>query len=283
MNLANPAQNVCDWVTQQWVILRGRKIDASEYDWLLGPFGDLNGIGEEYILRLAQKENLTVDRTPGQKGLLPSIETLGLPGEELDRLSKKVADFYEHTSEYKLDFAVQWNPVFKFFGLLVNRIFSRRLSQLNIPIKNSIASESLVSEIITLHDPITNQTKYTIWLRKFRKNGEVVYSGIYETCVLPSGLTCVKAIFPLPNGNATVIMKPSVDREGGLLLDASGRRIGDPGFYFLLADARGNFWTRYLPSFTNKLVVSESGADFYAGQTLRLWKQKVVSFNYKME
>ncbi len=283
MILANPSQNIFDWVTQQWVMLRGRKIDAVEYGWLLGPFGDLKGIGEEYILRLAEKEQLTIDRNPGNKGLLSSIETLGLSGEELDRLSPGVSDFYEHTSCYKLDIAVHWNPLFKIFGLLVNRIFSRRLRQLNIPIQESAASAALVSKIITLHDSLTNNLKYTIWLRNFRETGEVVYSGIYDTCALPSGLICVKAIFPLPNGNATVLMKPSVGPDGELILDASGRRIGDPGFYFLLQDSRGNFWTRYLPSFTNKLVVSNSDSSFHARQTLHLWKQKVVSFNYTME
>jgi hypothetical protein len=42
---------------------------------------------------------------------------------------------------------------------------------------------------------------------------------------------CVKVVFPMPNGNATVILRPSVDRDGTLRLSSRGRRFGDAGFY----------------------------------------------------
>jgi hypothetical protein len=45
MNLALTKQKFQDWFTQQWVILWGRRIDPSSHAWLMGPFGELNGIG----------------------------------------------------------------------------------------------------------------------------------------------------------------------------------------------------------------------------------------------
>lgn len=45
MNLAYPFQKIQDWFTQQWVILWGRKINFENEDWLMSPFGNLNGIG----------------------------------------------------------------------------------------------------------------------------------------------------------------------------------------------------------------------------------------------
>lgn len=62
MNSAFRMQKFQDWFTQQWVIIWGRKINPAEYPWLIGPFGELNGIGENFIYQLAQKENLTVIR-----------------------------------------------------------------------------------------------------------------------------------------------------------------------------------------------------------------------------
>ena len=283
MNFSNPKQNFNDWFTQQWVILRGRKIDPAQYSWLIGPIGGINGIGDAYIEQLAEKENLVINRNTESKGLLASIQVLDLPGDELSRISNKVIDFYERTTNYKLGFAAHWSPFFKPFAFLVNLIFGRRLRQLNIPTNNRVASQSLLSEIITLHTPDTNELKYTFWLRKFRETDEVLYSGIYETCRLPSGITCVKAIFPLPNGSATVIMKPSVYADNGLLLDATGKKIGDPGFYFLLKDASGNYWTRYIASFANRLIISESDSTLSARQTLHLWKQQVVCFDYTIQ
>ena len=53
MNLAYTMQKFQDWFTQQWVILWGRKINPSDYAWLIGPFGELNGIGEEFIHQIS--------------------------------------------------------------------------------------------------------------------------------------------------------------------------------------------------------------------------------------
>lgn len=282
MNLAFTMQKFQDWFTQQWVIIWGRKINPKDYQWLLGPFGNLNGIGEDFIYQLAEKENLKIERNFKSNGLLSSINLLNLDKAELSKLSLKVIDFYEKTGNYQLQFKVKWNPFFIFFGYLVNRLFSQRINQLNIPTHTIDESEVLTSEIIKLVSPINNQVKYTIWLRKFKKSGRVIYSGIYSTTVIPYGLTCIKAVFPLPKGNATVIMKPSVGNDGELILDSSGKKFGDAGFYFLLNDSKGNFWAQFIASFKDKLIVKEENNGLTAVQKLKLWKQKVVVFNYKI-
>jgi hypothetical protein len=42
---------------------------------------------------------------------------------------------------------------------------------------------------------------------------------------------CVKVVFPMPNGNATVILRPDHDGGAGLRLASIGRAFGDAGFY----------------------------------------------------
>lgn len=282
--MASPVkkQNLNDWITQQWVILFGRKINATSHDWLLGPFGEVNGIGKEFIEQLAKKENLNIDNSQEAKGLIESINHLNLNEEELRRLSKKVIDFYENTSSYELQLSVKWNPFFKPFGLLLRLIFSRRIRQLNIPIRRKASSDKLTSEIIKMKDAKSDQVKRTIWFRAFETSGEVVYSGVYETCDTPSGQTCIKAIFPLPHGNATVILRPSVGEKGELILDSSGRQIGDSGFYFLLQDSKGQIWTKFIRSFKDKLVVEEKNGQISAIQTLTLWNIRVLTFGYEI-
>lgn len=283
MNLADTMQKFQDWFTQQWVIICGRKINPSENTWLFGTFGEVNGIGEKFIHQLAEKEDLTIIRKSNSKGLLDSISSLNLSENEIKKLPKNVIDFYEKTSEYKLQLNVKWNPIFKIFGYVVNRLFSQRINQLNIPTNNIQSSENLISEIIELVAKNTNEVKYTIWLRKFQSTGKVIYSGIYTTCLLPSGITCVKAIFPLPKGNATVILKPSVGEKNELILDSSGNKFGDAGFYFLLNDSKGNCWSKYIKSFTDKLIVSDENEKLKAKQTLKLWRLKVARFEYEMK
>ena len=102
MNLADTMQKFQDWFTQQWVIICGKKINPSENLWLMGSFGEVNGIGEQFIHQLAEKEDLTIIRNSHSKGLLHSISSLNLQENEIKNLSKNVIDFYEKTSEYKL-------------------------------------------------------------------------------------------------------------------------------------------------------------------------------------
>lgn len=276
-------QKFQDWFTQQWTILRGTKIDPQDFAWLIGPFGNLNGIGDDFINQLAEKENLIIERDTPSQGLVPSIAMLNLSAIELSNLSQKVIRFYENTAEYNLHFTVKWNPFFKFFGVLVNKLFSNRINQLNVPTKNTENAESIKSEIITLSDPKFNKVKYTIWLRTFKSTSQVIYSGVYETCKLPSGKTCIKAVFPLPKGNATVIMSPSVGPSGELILDASGKIFGDAGFYFLLNDSKGNYWSQFLGTFRDRLTIRADNDHLSAEQTLTLWHQRVLTFNYKIE
>ncbi|MCW0487157.1 hypothetical protein [Riemerella anatipestifer] len=283
MNLADTMQKFQDWFTQQWVIICGRKINPFENSWLMGSFGDVNGIGEKFIYELAEKEDLTIVRNSHSKGLLDSILSLNLQENEIKNLSKKVVEFYEKTSEYKLQLNIKWNPIFRILGYIVNRLFSQRINQLNIPTNNVQSSENMTSEIIELVAKNTNEVKYKIWLRKFQSTGKVIYSGIYTTCTLPLGTTCVKAIFPLPNGNATVILKPYVGERNELILDSSGNKFGDAGFYFLVNDSKGNYYSKYIKSFTDKLIVSSENGRLTAEQTLKLWNLKVARFEYKMK
>ncbi|WP_210148294.1 hypothetical protein [Chryseobacterium scophthalmum] len=283
MRFAYPMQKFQDWMTQQWVILRGRKIKAEDFPWLMGPFGNLDAIGKDFIHQFAKKENLIIQINSNTKGIIPSMLKLNLSETEFSNLSKNVITFYEKIENYNLDFSVKWHPFFKFFGILVNKLFSNRINQLNIPIKNIADSETLKSEIINLIDPKSNEIKYTFWFRSIESSGQVIYSGVYGISNLPSGKTCVKAVFPLPNGNATVFMIPTVGENGELILDSSGKKFGDAGFYFLLKDSRGEYWSKFIRSFRDRLIIDSENDFISAEQTLTLWHIKVLTFYYKIK
>lgn len=283
MRFAYPMQKFQDWMTQQWVILRGRKIKPEDFPWLMGPFGNLDAIGEDFIHKFAEKENLIIQKDSKSKGIIPSMQKLRLSEAEFSNLSKSVIGFYEKTDNHNLQFSVQWNPFFKFFGILINKLFSNRINQLNIPTKNIDDSESLKSEIINLVDTRTNEIKYTFWFRSIKSSGQVIYSGVYGISTLPSGKTCVKAVFPLPNGNATVLMIPSIGENGELILDSSGKKFGDAGFYFLLKDSKGDYWSQFISSFRDRLIIGSQNDIISAEQTLTLWHLKVLAFKYTIE
>ncbi len=280
MRYAYPMQKFQDWVTQQWVILWGRRINPAEHPWLMGPFGNLDVLGSDFIQRFAEKEGLLIDKTTKPQGLIPSMQKLSLT--ESEGLSRQIVDFYELTTNYDIDLFVKWNPFFQIFGRLINILFSHRIGQLNVPIKDVAEGESVTSEISTLIDPSSNQTKYTFWHRSIKSSGQVVYSGAYGVCQLPSGEKCIKAVFPLPNGNATVVLSPSVGENGELVLESSGKKFGDPGFYFLLKDGQGDYWTQFIRSFRDRLTIREESDYLWAEQTLTLFRLRVVRFAYRI-
>ncbi|WP_316931578.1 hypothetical protein [Flavimarina sp. Hel_I_48] len=283
MGIAHKKQSIQDWITQQWVIAFGNEIDEINHKWLLGPFGATNGIGNKFIKQLAEKEHLVINNHKPDKGIIESIDQLNLSSNEINALSQDVIDFYENTSNYDLKLKVKWNPLFKGLGFLVRIIFSKRIEQLNVPIQNLEDSSGLTNEIIQLLDSKTDEVKRTIWLRALKSTGQVVYSGVYETCTIPSGKTCIKAIFPLPNGNATVILTPKIGKNGELILESAGQKIGDSGFYFLLQDSKGQLWTKFIKSFRDKLIVRSENDRVTATQTLTLWNLRVLKFEYEIK
>ena len=115
------------------------------------------------------------------------------------------------------------------------------------------------------------------------RDRRVIYSGIYGICKRPSGKACVKAIFPLLKGNAPVILNPKVGAKGELILDASGKRFGDAGFYFLLNDAKGNYWAQFICSFRDRLIIRPEGDIVLARQTLTPWHLRVLTFLYRIQ
>jgi hypothetical protein len=93
----------------------------------------------------------------------------------------------------------------------------------------------------------------------------------------------MKVVFPLPRGNATVMMGLTVGDDGSLTLLSKGRKFGDPGFYFLLIDAKGSHHARYLPSMQEyiKVFVDEEGV-MRADHVLSLWRKKALHLHYRM-
>lgn len=283
MGFASFKQHFQDWFTQQWMILWGRKISPSSHAWLLGPFGSIGDEGEDFIYHLAQKEGLDVQRNCQHTGILPDINALNLPSDQRQKLTQSIVDFYEKTADYELNIELKWNPFFKSFGYLVHLLFGQRIKQLNIPVSNNSQPQHIRSEIIQLLDPTTQNVQHTFWLRTYESNGDVLFSGLYGIGQLPTGETVVKVVFPLPQGNATVLLQPTITEAGNLLLQASGTAFGAAGFYFVLGDTKKQYWAQYIASFTDQLVVDASGSSLKAYQQLKLAGFTVLTITYALE
>lgn len=283
MAFAYPSQRLQDWLSQQWCICTGRRLTSNDAIWLTGPYGNVDIIEDQYVDLLAAAENLVIRKNEPGCGLLASIGVLNLPGSDIARLRPEIVDFYEHTLNYQLEVWSQWCPFFRPFAGLIARLYSRRLQQLNLPLDPLDTALGIRSQIYKIIDPRTSEVKYTVWYRHLKSNQHVIYSGIYSHCTIPDGRTCVKVVFPLPRGNATVIMSVAVGQDGSLKLISRGTKFGDPGFYFLLQDSRGRHWTKYIPSFHESIsVYVDDECTLRADHILNLWGTKALQLHYKM-
>ncbi len=238
-------ENILDKTTQLWVKWTGKQISPEKYAWLLGPIGDTDMISDQFVEHLAREEGLKVERPTRDAGLLDQFQDLELSEGDMTRLSPEIIDFYTNTTNYKIEFWSSWKGVFRWFGWILAMLFSRRLKQLNLPLDPMEASKGLESQILKLKNK--RGTVWTVWYRILNATNRVIYSGVYTHCKHPeSGQRLLKVVFPLPNGNAAVVMKMEVKQDGSFLLSSEGRKFGDHGFYFTLTDRKGKYWARFV-------------------------------------
>jgi hypothetical protein len=273
--------NAADWTTQLWVRSTGRRIDLRDLPWLAGPVGSTIAIGRDFFDRLAAREGL-VARRSGAGGLLPTLDALTGSGFDPTDIHPAVRAFYERTSEYELEAWVEWCGVFRPFGRLLALLFSRRLQQLNVPLSGLDVRLGTTSEVIQLVDPTSGELRYTGWLRTLRATGNVLYAGSYSVARVPGfDRPCVKVVFPLPNGNAQVFLRPDTAPDGSLTATSSGRSFGDPGFYFTV-HRRGQVWARYVRTMQESIRVFPDGLDVRADHVMWLWGATFLRLHYRL-
>jgi hypothetical protein len=275
-----------DWVTQLWVRVTGRRVAIDDSHWLSGPTGAVTGIGMDYFERLAAREGLVLDATKGAapRGLLGDFGDLAAADFAPGAVHPSVAEFYTRTSEYDLDAWAQWCGLFRPFGWLLSRMFSRRLQQLNVPLSGLDTSRGVTSDVIHLRDPRTGEVRYTAWVRRLLGSGDVLYVGSYSLATIPGRAgACVKVVFPLPNGNGIVIMRPVAHPDGSFSVVSSGRGFGDPGFYFTVKGRDGTWSARYVRALKESIRVYPAVAgEVRADHALTLFGARFMDLHYRL-
>ena len=272
-----------DWATQRWVQLTGRKYSFDEAPWLVGPTGPTSGIGAGAIERAAECEGLVPLDQRSTSGLIPHFSELRGQSFDPERISPGVRAFYEQTSRYEIDVWSQWRGLFQPFGSLLARIFSRRLQQLNVPLAPLDTSMGIASSVTQYARPPDDRTAYTAWIRKIIGSGDILFAAAYSTTRIPGhDGPCVRVVFPLPNGNAIVLMKPVVHEDGSMSLVSKGARFGDPGFYFTIRTEGSALVARYLQSLRDLITVFALNNEVRANHVLTLWGRDVLQLHYRM-
>jgi hypothetical protein len=281
--LGDRSGHLSDWVTQQWVRLTGCRVNLATNRWLDGPTGSTRIIGKDFFADYAQKHGLEVLRS-GSRGLLQDFCDLSGSCGDPNMVASAVKDFYERTSEYEIDAWSEWHGLARPFGTALSAIFSRRLQQLNIPLSSLDSSKGMSSCVVQLVDPHSGRVVQTAWVRELHATRNVLYAGSYSLCTVPGYPgPCVKVVFPLPNGNAIVIMKPESHPDGSFSLTSAGKGFGDPGFYFVVHARDGIAWARYVLALKERISVYPAERDTVrADHVLWIWGKQFLRLHYRM-
>lgn len=270
------------WIIYRLISIFGRTFRWEDVPWLMGPLGG-DTIGEAPYREVAAAEGLLLERSARDGGLVPSFDSLRSVRFDPAQLHPLVREFYEHTSAFAMDVWSQtYFPMSIGLKLMVTTI-SRMVDQLNFPVSPLDTAQGMTSEIILLREP-SGEVRYTGWFRKLTHNQRVIYTGFYMTSQTPNEVgPSVKVVFPMPNGNATVLLRPGLAAGGSLTLQSGGRRIGDAGFYRLAARGADSVRVWYVRSLQEafKVYVDSSGV-LRCDHSVRFLGLPVLRLHYKI-
>jgi len=279
--------DLCGLLLQQfidlWLYTCGRRHRRSDVPWMVCPTGPPDRIGEHWYEQLAASENLTLKISTGS-GLVPDWNDLRGPSFDPNAVHPAIRDFYEHTSLYHLEAWSEVSLLMRFFLWGLVTFASRRMQQLNFPVSSMELAGGMSSEIIELTDS-NGRRKYTGWLRRMKKNGYVIYAGIYTTGTVPEyDGRCVKVSFPVPRGSSTVFLRPEALPDGSFKLISQGKQFGDSGFYRLIERGRDFYQVRYLKTLHEVFHVYVDGEGVLrTDHSIRYLGVQVMRLHYKIE
>jgi len=217
------------WIINTWIGTTGKVRSYKTFPWLYGPISEKPEIGADFYNVFASRENLSVVTSP-DAGLIEDFTALIADDDpNKARLHPRVRHFYEHTKQYKLEVWSQWYRPMSLFARILIGSLSRDMDQLNIPLKPMETSRGMSNDVLQLRDG-DGMLRYACWLRKSMLSGKVVYAGFYSG-IEAEGRKYVRVIFPLPDGNITVVLSVHVQDDGSVKLLSGGRSEDIAGYY----------------------------------------------------
>lgn len=264
-----------------WLWLVGRRMPIAQAPYLDGPVGPSGPIGVALYDHIATVHDLDISLLDPD-GLVSDFSALRSPTFDPDRVHPEIRRFYEQTSQFVLDAWTATSFLMRPFLWLLVRTVSRSVDQLNFPVSPLEVSRGMSSHILAMTDQ-RGQRAYTGWLRRLSGSGRVLYAGFYTTDSVPGHTgACVKVAFPMPRGNATVLLRPENGEDGAFFLVSSGRRFGDPGFY-RLQRAGDRLCVKYLRTLEERFrVYVDPNGVLRCDHKVRFLGLPVLTLHYRM-
>lgn len=282
-SLSETVQNLSriDRITQRWVRASGRKVSFEERPWLCGPVGRPSTIADRWLTQEAERIGGTVVEGIG---LLGDIDSLSGVDFNPSYLARPIVDFYERTVDWKMEVSHKWSPTAWPFGWIISALFTKRLQQLNFPLRNRHTALGINSRILTLLDR-DGSPAGVAWMRTLPATGQYMYSGWYGILTLPgSAQPSLRVVFPLPNGSLIVLLRPELGDDGRLILISPLGDFGDDGAYLVVADPDELYgWVRRIPLAERFVISVTDEVSLCTEHDLSFFRIPIIRFNYRLK
>ena len=93
----------------------------------------------------------------------------------------------------------------------------------------------------------------------------------------------LRVVFPLPNGNVTVFLRPEVRPDGALVLASPIGPFGTEGAYLVVVGSdRESGWVRRVPLAEEFVVSVDDEGTLRTDHTVSFWRVPVFRLHYRM-
>ena len=280
------------WLTESWVRSGGRRVEAEATPWLERSIGGTELLGARFFSGQHSAEFARPGRQrageAGQfgqlaRGLLDDFSRLDGPMCSSRSVDPRVVDFFECTSEYRLELRSEWCGVFRPVGTLLTRLLGDWLLRLDFPPTPRDRHLDLTSAVLELEGP--RGSEHSLWIREAALGGtKLRHAGDYALCTPPGYPgTCIRTIHPLAHGFANIVRRPESQLDGSLALTSRGEAFGGPGIYWIVR-SRGCDWVRRVGSVGERIhVYVDPAGTLRADRELRLWDRPCMKLHYRIE
>ncbi|HYN73932.1 MAG TPA: hypothetical protein VES60_15635 [Nakamurella sp.] len=275
------------------VSLLAERVPAEELPFVVPREARSRYVGTGYVRALADELGGSYVEDAPDAGIVASLDELAGPDFDPGAVDRRVREFYEHTTRFRLDIVPEWRVWVRPGYLLYRTLVARPLGQANVPMNQRETQRGIRSRIdtITLPDtpadtaPDTPADHEAVdvrgWIRSFTDTDEPIYVGIYTT-YRDHERGYVSVGFPVPYGNFTATLLPR-ERPGGGLVLTSRSDLEHPGHYLAYIDPESRELTALaVHGFAEQLDVYVDGDELRAEHAFWVFGFPFLVLHYRM-
>ena len=260
----------------------GERLDRAQVPFVAPYTSRTRQVGVEWARRTADDHGWTYGRNAPGIGIVASLDELRSPTFDPSAVARRVRNFYEHTSDYKLTITPVWSRRAQPLYWLFKQLIASRIRQANLPFTQAEAQRGVVSAIETLTVPDETPTTLRVWTRSYAATGEALYVGVYTTYRHDDG-GFVSVGFPLPSGNFTATLRASNAPDHTLLLRTRDDDSEHAGHYLSAVEPDGRLTVVKIPALDEEIHVFDDAGALHTEHRFLVWGQTFLSLNYTME